>query len=124
MALMSIKIKDMDRVKRVFSYSPMFMTKQLNTAIQRSIIMIEIQSMINVPVITGTLRRSHWVQFGNLIGAVGTNTDYDVLVHEGTRFRKAKPFLRNALESNETNVNRQFTNAINNTLKYIADMKP
>lgn len=53
------------------------------------------------PVDSGRLRGSiRWsvIQRGNdIVGIVGTDVDYAIYVHNGTRYMSARPFLLNAL---------------------------
>lgn len=50
---------------------------------------------------TGRLRSSIAIavlpQEGTWVGRVGTNVDYAIYVHEGTRYMRANPFLKDAL---------------------------
>lgn len=95
------------------------MKSELNTAIKKSIIVIQRKSMMNTPVRTGRLRASTSSSFGDLKGEVGTHTNYDIFVHEGTRFMKARPYLRDAVEENNDTVQEFFTKAVDNVLSDI-----
>lgn len=60
------------------------------------------QASRNCPVITGNLRRSIKTEVQKLDngaeGRVYSECEYAGYVHEGTRGRRAKPFMRNALD--------------------------
>lgn len=116
MADISITIKNLPQIKAAFNKAPGLMTRELNTAIKKSIFLIQGKSMVNTPVLTGRLRSSHRSKFENLKGQVSTNTNYDIFVHEGTRFMKARPFMREAVETSDTEVNRFFTQAVDKVL--------
>lgn len=118
----SIKITNLDRIKYAFGVAPHEMTKQLNMAIKKSILTIQADSMRNTPVATGRLRASTRSLFGDLKGEVGTNTNYDVFVHNGTRFMPARPYLKDAVEDNNFLVNQFMTGAVQNTLDKIAGL--
>lgn len=99
--------------------SPRVMAQELNTAIRQAVLMIGRQSRINTPVDTGRLRASTYEKFSNLKGEVGTSTEYDLYVHEGTRFMRARPYLRNAVESSNQMVQGYFNQAVSRTLDKI-----
>lgn len=55
------------------------------------------------PVDTGRLRSSiTWrleTESGSLVAYVGTNVEYAIFVHEGTRYMEGRPFLVDGLEA-------------------------
>lgn len=122
MPTVDITITNLAQIKRAFDVAPMEMTKQLDIAIKKTLFRIQASGMPNTPVLTGRLRGSWYSKFGNLRGETGTNTNYDVFVHEGTRFMKARPYLRDAVEANGTETEREFKEAVQNTLDKIAGM--
>lgn len=122
MAEIQIRIKNLPEIRRAFGMSPRLMAKNLNLAIQKSIFLIGRLSRINTPVDTGRLRASTYERFGNLRGEVGTNTEYDQFVHEGTRFMRARPYLRSSVNANENPVNAFMQTAVQNTLDEIGKM--
>lgn len=115
----AIKITNLRQIKAAFNKSPALMTRELNIAIRKSLLTIQGKSMTNTPVLTGRLRASHRALFGNLKGEVGTNTDYDIFVHEGTKFMRARPYLRNAVEASNEDVNKFFYQAVDDVLSAI-----
>lgn len=119
MATIGIQIKNLPQIKRAFAMAPRLMAKNLNVSIRQAILMIGRDSRRNTPVDTGRLRASHYERFGNLRGETGTNTNYDIFVHEGTRFMRARPFLRQAVQSNQAGVDNLFNQAVQNTLDQI-----
>lgn len=58
------------------------------------------------PVRFGTLRRSLTtrVEPGGLRGYIGSNLQYGVYVHEGTRFMEARPFLQQGIDDSRADV--------------------
>lgn len=118
----AIEIKNLAQIKSAFSKAPMLMGRNLNIAIRKVTLNIQSRSMRNTPVLSGRLRASTESSFSNLKGEVGTNTNYDIFVHEGTRFMRARPYLRQAVESEQTQSDRFFTEAVDQTLKEIGDM--
>lgn len=120
MPSISIKITNLPQIKAAFSAAPAKMTRGLNTAIQKTVFAIEGDSMRNTPVLTGRLRASHRTLFSNLRGEVGPNTNYAIFVHEGTRYMKARPFLLQAVKSNEQKAQGFFKEETQKVLDEIA----
>lgn len=116
-----IQIKNLAEIQSAFKRSPRLMTKNLQKAIKRSVYKIGASSRRNTPVLTGRLRSSHYERFtSGLKAEVGTNTSYDLFVHEGTRFMRARPYLRLAVESEQGFVDKEFEGAVQSTLDEIA----
>lgn len=115
-----VTITNLPQIKAAFAKSPRLMATELNTAIRKSIISIGADSRRNTPVDTGRLRASTLERFGNLRGEVGTHTNYDVYVHEGTRYMRSRPYLLQAVQSNESKVDLFFKDAVQKVLDQIA----
>ena len=115
----SIRIKNLPQIRRAFSMSPRLMTRELNIAIAKSILTVKGDSQRETPVDTGRLRASTYTQLSNLRGEVGTRTNYDIFVHEGTRYMKGRPYLRMAIEKDERKINDYFTRAVKNVFDAI-----
>lgn len=115
-----IRIKNMNQIRMAFLRNPREMAKNLDKAIKRIVLGIERDSKIATPVDTGYLRASHYTRFQPLKGEVGTNTQYDRFVHEGTRFMRARPYLQSAVDKNENFIDREFKNAVQDTLDKLA----
>ena len=120
MPTINVTIKNLPEIKAAFNKAPILTAKYLNRAIKSSIFTIERDSKINTPVDTGRLRASHTSNFSPLKGVLQTNTDYDIYVHEGTRRMRARPFMLQAVESNDGKVQDFFTEAVQNVLDDIA----
>lgn len=114
-----VRITNLPQIKAAFGKSPMLMMGALNAAIQRSVFTIGRDSRLYTPVDTGRLRASTYERFSNLRGEVGTNTEYDVFVHEGTRFMRGQPYLRKAVERNDQTIQGYFTDAVQKVLNQI-----
>lgn len=115
----AIKITNLADIKRAFAMAPTLMARELNTSIRKVVLQIGRDSRMATPVDTGRLRASTYERFANLRGEVGTNTDYDIFVHEGTRFMRGRPYLRNSVNKNELTTDREFTNAVQKVLEEI-----
>lgn len=118
MADIQIKITNLPEIRSAFRQSPVLMTRELNKAIKSTTVLVQRRSMMNTPVDTGRLRASHYTKFSPLRGEVGTNTEYDIFVHEGTRFMKSRPYLRKAVEGSPE-IDGFFTDAVNSVLSEI-----
>lgn len=81
--------------------------------------MIERNSRILTPVDTGRLRASHRSIFRDMYGEVGTHTHYDLFVHEGTRYMRSRPYLRNAVAKADPQIQLFFQKAAQSTLDTI-----
>ena len=112
----SIKITNLREIKAAFKMAPRLMKKELNIAIRKTTLNIQGRSMKNTPVDTGRLRGSTKSLFSDLRGEVGTHTNYDVYVHSGTRFMKARPYLAKAAAEGQSETDAFFTEAVDNVL--------
>jgi len=117
-----IRITNADQIRRTYAKAPSLMTKSLSIAIKKSVFLVQGRSMQNTPVLTGRLRASTSTRFMPFAGEVGTNTNYDRFVHDGTKYMKARPYLRNAVESSQNDINDFFTEATQDVLKEIGDI--
>lgn len=122
MPQVNITITNIAQIKHAFGVAPMEMTKQLDIAIKKTLFRIQASGSPKTPVLTGRLRASWYSKFGNLRGETGTNTNYDVFVHEGTRFMTGRPYLKDAVEDTNTETEQDFKAAVQNTLDKIAGM--
>lgn len=118
--MIAIKITNLADIKSAFAKAPLKMVTELNTAIKKSVILVQRESMKKTPVLTGRLRASHQSLFENLKGVVSTNTTYDIFVHWGTSRMKGRPFLLDAVNQEQDTVNMNFETAVKNTLDSIA----
>lgn len=119
MATINVTIKNLPEIKAAFNKAPRLMSKELNLAIRKTVLMIGSDSRRNTPVDTGRLRASTREFFQNLRGEIGTHTEYDIFVHEGTRFMKGRPYLKKAVEMNERKTDENFREAVQNVLNEI-----
>lgn len=120
MANINITIKNLPEIRAAFKKAPGAMTRELNVAIKKSVLTIQSDSMRNTPVLTGRLRASHRTLFSDLKGSVFTDTNYDIFVHDGTRYMKARPYMKDAVQSDEQKVQEYMTKAVDNVLSEIA----
>lgn len=115
-----VKITNLAEIQAAFKKAPMTMARNLQTAITRSALAVQRQSMINSPVLTGYLRASHQSIFEPLKATIQPMANYAIYVHEGTSRMEARPFLLEAVESETENINDNFHKAVQDTLDEIA----
>lgn len=123
MAQVSIKIKNINEIRQAFSQAPNLMNRELKDALNRSAITVQGRSMQNTPVITGRLRSSHvFAVSGSGMGmqaVVYPTANYGIFVHEGTRFQRPQPFLKDGLESSADEIQGYFQKATQNVFDKI-----
>ena len=119
MPAISVRITNLGAIRAAFNKAPVLMTRELDKAIKRSVFAIERDSKMRTPVDTGRLRASHRSTFTPLRGELSTNTNYDVYVHQGTRYMKGRPYMLSAVQSNEVKVNQEFQHAVQTVLDEI-----
>lgn len=132
-----VEIKNIKEIKAAFAKSPRIMGKNLSRAVNASALNIGRAAARITPVDTGRLRasilggkfkggeftmaQSGFVGAGSTFTAtVGTNVDYAVFVHEGTRFMRARPFMSNAVEFEQGFTDAEMERAVQKTLDEIA----
>lgn len=116
-----VQIKNIDEIRAAFKLAPALMAKELDKAIAKSIFAIQGSSMVNTPVDTGRLRASHQTLFAPLRGILDVTAGYALFVHEGTRYMKSRPFLLDAVNTHEKDVDDNFAKAVDNVLKQLGD---
>lgn len=116
----NVEIKNMAQIKSAFRQAPYLMTKNLSKAIKASIFDVQRASMKITPVKTGFLRGSHRTGMTSpLSGYVEPTASYAFFVHEGTRFMRGRPFLADALETEDGFIEAEFEKAVQDTLDSI-----
>lgn len=94
----SLHIKvDADKYLDFLGRMPRQVEKALDRSIAKISLLVERGSKQATPVDTGRLRASIHTVLSHLSGAVGTNVDYAVYVHEGTRFMSGRPFMEDGV---------------------------
>lgn len=118
----NIKIDNLAKFQKAFASSPYIVKPHLEKAIYKAILLVGRRSRQLTPVDTGRLRASTREIFKPLYGEVGTNVNYDIFVHEGTRYMKARPFLRNAVSEESSKIQPIFKEELQLALNKIARM--
>lgn len=119
----NIKITNLPQIQAAFKSAPTLMVRHFTKAIQQSTFLIEGESKIRTPVDTGYLRYTTGSFFeGGGIGFKGIvypAAHYAGFVHEGTRFMKGRPFLKQAVDSSVGRIDGLFNTAMQNVLNDI-----
>jgi HK97 gp10 family phage protein len=118
----AIQITNLAEIRSAFRSAPRLMSVELDKAIKKTVFSIQAKSMINTPVNTGRLRASTSSSFSPLKGQVGTHTSYDIFVHNGTRYMKARPYLQEAVDQTASTVDGYFKKAVDTVLNKIGRM--
>lgn len=103
-------------MKKIGKLTPA-MKVALQNAIEKGAMILEKDSKKNTPVDTGRLRASIYSTIKPLSATVQPKTDYAVFVHEGTRFMKGRPYMRQAVDSNEKRIEDVFVKEIEKAIK-------
>lgn len=142
-----IQIKNAQEIKRAFHKSPALMTKNLDTAIRKVVLFIRNRAVTNAPIRTGNLRASVYTDFQPLRGEIGFAAKYAAAVHDGSKAHvilpkngkalfwkgashpvrkvnhpgsRANPYLRRAVEENQFQIDKLFSEAVQDTLDQVA----
>lgn len=115
--LITIEIKNFDKILSKFREVPRITTKELQHAIYKSIFLLQGATKAGSPVDKGKLRGSHETSFPEaLTGRLAATRNYAIFVHDGTRYMRPRPWFKNAVESNKATVNRFFGDALKNII--------
>lgn len=131
MTQVHIEIKNIAEIKHAFGQAPRLMNDAFKQALQKSAVQVKRESMLNVSdnmvnVRTGRLRSSHRFSVSGsglqMKAEVGPSVSYAVFLHEGTRFIRARPFLKVAAESSLDEIDDYFTRATQDVFDKIGRM--
>ena len=130
MPAVNIKISNIEAIRAAFNRAPGIMSKNLNTAIRKALITVQGETLRNVGgqrginVVTGGLRSAAQQApvFFNLMGVYNIDINYAVFVHDGTKFMRARPFLKEAVDSEAVIIDSFFREAVQLTLDEVGKM--
>lgn len=118
-----IEIKNIAEIRRAFSKAPRLMGEAFKGALGSSAKWLQRESQLLTPVKTGTLYSSYKTDISGsglqMKAEVGPSANYGIFVHEGTRFMKGRPFLKQGAEASLSEVDAQFTRAVQNVFDRI-----
>jgi hypothetical protein len=120
------KIENAEQIKLAFGMAPELMQVELRAGLTKAAIELQQSAMLHAPVKTGYLRASHVFNvsgFGlDMRAEVYPTADYGVFVHEGTRFQRAQPWLKESLEAIGYEINNILTKSVQNVFDKIGRM--
>lgn len=127
MADIHVQIKNLDQIKAAFKSAPDKMAKELNIAIQKVLLSIQAETLLNVGGQRGIRVITHGLAsaaerppvFTHLKGVYDIDIKYAPFVHDGTRFMKARPFLQRAVDTKKDLTDKFFTEAVDKVLSDI-----
>jgi HK97 gp10 family phage protein len=123
-----ITIRNSAQISYAFRQAPHLMRVEFPKAINKALLTIGGQAARNAPVRTGNLRSSildphrglRLANSSGFTGSVGSGTGYGGFVEGGTRFMRARPYLRPAVNSTNDTVQEFFTEAVDSVLSQIS----
>lgn len=98
--------KDVERIKRF-----------LEDAVKKATFLVERGAKIKVPVDTGRLRSSIETSVMPMTGTVRTLVSYAVYVHDGTRYMRPRPFMRDAADEAQNEIEELFIKAVRDAIQ-------
>lgn len=126
MAEYTVRITNLEEIRRAFRQAPERMVKHLNTAIEGSIFQVERtvtqkgysqEYYINR---TYNLTRNWVSMFEPGKGTLYSRMDYATYLHEGRgNIKRARPFLSDSLKEDEKQIQENFKNAVQKVLDEI-----
>jgi len=126
MAQITIQIKNIAQIRAAFSKAPAIMGEEFRKALIKSVVLVQRESMKLTPVLTGRLRASYMFEISGgglkMQATVGPTVNYATFIHDGTRFMKARPFLKDGAEASLDQIDDFFTDATQSALDKIGRM--
>ncbi len=126
MAEYTVRITNLEEIRRAFRKAPELMVKHLNTAIEGSIFQVErtvtLKGYSNeyYQNRTYSLTRNWVSMFQPGKGTLYNRMDYATYLHEGTRRGiTARPFLADSLKEDGKQIEKNFENAVQKVLDEI-----
>lgn len=119
MPKITIKSRDLKILSKYFAKNKDLVSKYTDKAMKKSMLLLERNSKIEAPVLTGRLRSSIRTDIKPLESRLSVNVKYAIYVHDGTDRMRANPFLDRSIDKSEKLVTSYFTKATNNILNDI-----
>lgn len=128
---LKIQIKNIRQIRRAFSKSPEIMGRELRLGIEKATRLISAyaKSIVYSGYVirrTGYLRASHQTSFQGLglkfSGTIEPRANYAIFLHEGTRYIRPRPWLKDALDKKTSDVDSILTQHTQKALDRIGKM--
>ena len=114
---MEIQLHGWKEFQQKMRKMPKHLNSELTNAIKKSALLIEAESKPLTPVDTGRLRGSIKSDIKKLEAKIAPHVNYSVYVHQGTRYMKGRPFLKQGMEKAMPQIKRWFKNGISIALR-------
>jgi len=116
--MFTVKIEGVKELQSKFKALDKELQIILSQAVSAGAAVVERDAKIRCPVDTGTLRRSLREMKqnktpGRIESQIGTDTEYAPHVEFGTRYQRAQPYLRPALDENTNEIQAAFETRLN-----------
>jgi len=128
----SIKIKNLPQIRRAFKAAPRLMNREFRNALLIAGYGLIRKTLPLTPHDTGFLKSSFYLHGQGGVDILGKGAtmraeiyptaEYGIYVHEGTRYMKARPFLKRGAEMSEPEIQRLFTQTTQKVLDKIGRM--
>lgn len=111
--------RQVEDIKKYLKRYPEKSVIELDKAIDKSITIVQGQSRIEAPIITGYLRRRIEKEpIKPLKAEVVSRAEYGYIVHEGGRNRRGNPYMERAIRKQTTRMVQYFRQALVNIIKH------
>jgi HK97 gp10 family phage protein len=107
MADVVLRINGLEGLLKKLNNAPAIIKSKGNDAINATLLVLESASKPLTPIDTGRLRSSYsTVPSSNLSGVLWVNAGYAGFVHGGTKWMKARPFLKWGIEASQVTIDK------------------
>lgn len=119
----NISVVNLEEIKRGLLLFPQRMIPELRKATTKAALQVEREAKGFTPVDTGRLRSSIMTSLGlgplGVSAKVATNVEYAIYVHEGTKRMKKRPFMKQAVDQSQLDIELYFIQAVQNAVNGI-----
>lgn len=113
-------------IAAAFRAYPELVAPFLRDASSKSAFAVERYAKIVTPVDTGRLRASIATSLGvrdrGITSIVQTNVNYAVFVHEGTKFMRGRPYMKQGVDRAKPEISSFYQKAIQNAMQKVASV--
>ncbi len=111
--MIKIRIKNLIKLQNTVKEFPHFLDTELSKNLAKAAFLVERESKIETPVLTGRLRSSIRTKLQPRRATISPHTNYAFFVHEGMGTNKRKgrrPFMQKGLKTAEPGIQRLLGN--------------
>ncbi len=118
----NIRIDNLDEITRLMRKFPEPMFRNIQIALRKSALNVELESKKVTPFRTGRLRASIYTEVSKHQAKVAPNTHYAYVVHEGlgtNKYKGRRPYMETGARTSEKKILQYFEEATQKTLNTI-----